>query len=533
MSNRYNIYKLKPSCFDKLKEKIEKEGLVKQKNKENDGYRLTFYFSENIEGNPIWWYQTYKDFLKDDIEEPKNIFYFGLLIVAKIEDPEIIFLVSLGKSHFYLNKYIERNFGINIAIRIAKEQTMVLKKSRLFGGVKRQEITSYIEFEMDNYEAGESVEHLKLKAVDQELWGDKNIIFADSIQIDFDQDPLEMVQMFEEIENQLSTDPLIELPKLEIVEDSEIKASLDACLIKQVISSDPNLKIEEFTLYGVIFCFNYLNYNYQIYYLNDRKHEYRADIGNSITIQNVKTLFSKLDSPIELEKIKIRFSYGETGKFTKSLKEVLDCHVDYKDTSYFLRDGEWYSFNQKFMDYLKRSLSQIDVERTEPFIESEYLEWKKQKKAKIKAGTAGNKLVYREYYFNTLKSENEQYVLMDRENERINSLKAKRRNYQVEVADLYKDFTAWAVKIGLEKEKVIYNIEQSKDSIELLMRKVIKTDQDIRNFGLWFVLEENIESLLDINSIQLLLAIEAWKRKVEFYKCKPLIRITRIEKANE
>jgi uncharacterized protein (TIGR04141 family) len=530
MSNRYNIYKLKSKQFDNLREKIDKEGLVEQKSKEIDGYRLIFYFSEDIDGNPIWWYETYKNFFKDGLKEPRNIFYFGLLVVEKIDDKNIIFLVSLGKSHFYLNKFIERNFGINIAIRIAKEQTMVLKKSRLFGGIKRQEITSYIEFEIDNYEAGESVEHLKLKAYDQELWGDKNIIFADSIQIDFEHEPEDMVPMFKEIENQLSISPLIELPKLEIVDEPEIISALDLSLVEQVLKSDQDLKIEEFTLYGVVFCFNYLNYDYQIYYLHERKHDHIQDLGNNISINDIKTILLKLGDSYDINNIKVRFSYGEKGQFTKSLKEILDCHIDYRETSYFLRDGEWFSFNQKFMEYLKRSLTQIEVEITDPFLESEYLEWKEKKENEIESGVADNKLTYREYYFNLSKSQTEDYILMDRENEEINSLNNKRKNYQIEIADLYKDKTVWAVKIGNEKEKIIYNIEQSKDSIELLTRKVVSTTYDIDNFGLWFVLEEDVKSLFEINSIQLLLAIESWKRKVEFYGCKPLFRITKLEK---
>ena len=41
---------------------------------------MTFYFSEKVEGNDVWWHETYKEFLISQDNSPKNIFYFGLLI---------------------------------------------------------------------------------------------------------------------------------------------------------------------------------------------------------------------------------------------------------------------------------------------------------------------------------------------------------------------------------------------------------------------------------------------------------------------
>jgi hypothetical protein len=46
------------------------------------------------------------------------------------DNPKEIYAVSLGKSHFYLSKFIELDFGISLAIRMANEQSILLKKSR-------------------------------------------------------------------------------------------------------------------------------------------------------------------------------------------------------------------------------------------------------------------------------------------------------------------------------------------------------------------------------------------------------------------
>ena len=60
MSNTYNIYRLKFEELDNLLKKINSVGLVEQKTQVYDNYEMTFFFSENIEGNDIWWHETYK-----------------------------------------------------------------------------------------------------------------------------------------------------------------------------------------------------------------------------------------------------------------------------------------------------------------------------------------------------------------------------------------------------------------------------------------------------------------------------------------
>ena len=51
MTSTYNIYKVKPTKLDQLKEKLTSVGLVEQKTLQKDGYSKTFYFSEKVEGN--------------------------------------------------------------------------------------------------------------------------------------------------------------------------------------------------------------------------------------------------------------------------------------------------------------------------------------------------------------------------------------------------------------------------------------------------------------------------------------------------
>ena len=125
MANTYNIYKVKPTKLDQLKEKLKSVGLVQQKTLENDGYLKTFYFSEKVEGNDVWWWSTYRSFFNEGVKEPKNTFNFAVLLCQSIADANKIFAVSLGKSHFYLSKFIQLDFGIDLALHMADESSIL------------------------------------------------------------------------------------------------------------------------------------------------------------------------------------------------------------------------------------------------------------------------------------------------------------------------------------------------------------------------------------------------------------------------
>lgn len=519
MQNTYNIYRMKRIYLPKLFIKIESVGLRKQKTIMSASYQMTFYFSEAIEGSPIWWWETYRDFFRDGLSEPKNLFHFALLIADNPNNTDYIYLVSLGKSHFYLSKFIERDFGITMAIRMANEQTVLLKKSRYFNRSKRQEISSYETFIPGSYEAGESVEHLKIKATDSEVWGDKSIIFADSIQMDVEKSPEDLSEVFEEIENTLTSSALIRLPKLEVIVDDTLCIFLDGLLEQAISNGDGRVVVDEFEVYGIDFCFKFLNYNYQLFVRgDDGKKRSPKNIGSILEMSDIFLYVQELKPTPKVESIKIQFRIEDKGKFTKSLKEVIDFYVQTESTTYFLREGSWFAFNQVFLDFLKQSLKDIETIRGDPLIESDYLAWKEQKIHDIKIGIdRSNKLTYREYYFNEKQSIDNGFELMDRELKYIQSIESGKRKYKLEIADLYKEGEIVAVKISENEKDLIYNIEQSKDALQMIFRKVVQTNKIINRVSLWFVFDKPIESITEFNSIQFLLAVSSWQKLVTDY----------------
>lgn len=525
MINTYNIYKLKFTEITGLLEKIQSVGLVQQKTQIYDNYEMTFYFSEKVEGNDIWWHQTYKEFLISQDNSPKNIFHFGLLICEDEDNPEEIYAVSLGKSHFYLAKFIEPNFGINLAVRMGDEKTTILKKSRYFTGTKRHEVSSYENFNINSYESGESVEHLKIKASNCEIWGDKNIIFADSVQLNVNKSPSELAQILNEISDTLITEEVIKLPKLESVTDPKLIIELDSKIMDS-LQEDVSVGIEEIHVSGINISFRFNEYNYELIYRKERKQLAKIELGNSFDTSKISS-FIKDHEIQNIDDLHVKFKIEESGRFTQPLKEILDFYTSFDEAQYFLKCGKWFKFNETFTAYLKKSLEKIPLISGQTLIEEDYSAWKISKESQIKNDeNVTNKLTYREYYFNENLSINHGYTLLDRQLKAIQSLDTKGKNYKIEVADLFKNNEIISVKISEKPQDLIYNIEQSKGAVELIQQGVIQFEYKLESAALWLVLEKPVSSLIQINSIQFLLTVDSWKKRVEFFGLKPKIYIS-------
>ncbi|MGE6163527.1 DUF6119 family protein, partial [Aeromonas salmonicida] len=138
--------------------------------------------------------------------------------------------------------------------------------------------------------------------------------------------------------------------------------------------------------------------------------------------------------------LKVQFKREDSGVFSKSIKEVIDFYVEHDGYNYFLKHGEWYKFNQTFMDYLKKSLESISITQMIPLDESEYIAWRDEKEQRIGQGElVDDKITYREYFFNKKLSQEHGYELMDRQLTEIERINDKKKKYKLEIADLYKD----------------------------------------------------------------------------------------------
>lgn len=85
------------------------------------------------------------------------------------------YMISMGKTHFYMNEFCDMDFGVDLAQRIGDRTKNKLKNSDYFGGARNKAITSNVGYSDLDFQSGESIGFLKLMPGDKEEWGKSSI----------------------------------------------------------------------------------------------------------------------------------------------------------------------------------------------------------------------------------------------------------------------------------------------------------------------------------------------------------------------
>ena len=220
-----------------------------------------------------------------------------------------------------------------------------------------------------------------------------------------------------------------------------------------------------------------------------------------------------------INKIIIKVSDEHDKGYAKPLKYFLD-YVD--DERHFLLDGKWHVFNENYIEFLKKQIDEhitIDAPGID-FSNTEYDRWRSTLSEEEK-----NTPSYAEYYFNTHR-EADGYMNMDRD---ITTLK---QQYKIEKLDLYKDNTAFFVKIGTP-QKLGYAIDQAMATIKILQSRTSAIQHNgtvikPKKICLWLILERQtaLTKISEIKSLIFLMKLAEWQRQCSNAGYEPIVRIS-------
>ena len=491
---KFNLYKIYPNQREKLIEKLNSVGLTKIGSKNIDGFSLDFYFSDEPDSIDIWWTDIYKDFF-GEVEKPKNKIFFATLLVY---NSQVVYAVSLGKSHFYLKHFCDSDLGLNLAERIADDTNPKIKNSKFYKSSKNKIITTYQEGSGIDFDSGESLHYLRAKTIDKDNWG-KTASFGHSAQFSIEIKPEELPNFIKNIEETLKQKPRIKLPKVILVQDEETQNKLDNLLTKILIGSSQSSTVQEsdITLSGVDFIFSD-QYEYSFYVKGNR--DSHTDKGE-LTLERLRQFISEKNINLEIQlnevKVKIHNEYGRD--FSVPLKEALEF-VEEKER-YCLIDGKWYQFNQSYLDFLKEEVDSIDSKAQEEVSDKTEQEFNQRK------GREG-------------------FVNCDRLNETLC------KKYKVEKVDLYKDKILHFVKFGTPR-KMNYAVDQAINTVKLLQNNQSKIqindqEKEVETICLWLVFnrKQRFEKLSELNSLIFHMKLADWKRIVQNARYKPVIYVS-------
>jgi uncharacterized protein (TIGR04141 family) len=491
---KFNLYKINFSQKDDLIKKFKSVDLSKIGSKNIDGFTLNFYFSEEPDAIDIWWTEIYKDFW-GTIEKPKNKIYFATLLIY---NSQVVYAVSLGKSHFYLKNFCDVDFGLNLAERIADDVNPKIKNSKFYKSRKNKIITTYQEGSGIDFESGESLHYLRAKTIDKNIWG-QTASFGHSAQFSIEIKPEELPSFIKKIEETLREPSRIKLPKVVLVQDEKIQNKLDDLLSDVLVGSSQSSTVQEsdITLSGVDFIFSD-QYEYSFYVRGDR--ESHTDKGE-LTLERLKQFISEKNINLKTQlndvKVKVHNEFGRD--FSVSLKETLDF-VEEKER-YCLIDGKWYQFNQSYLDFLKEEVDSIDLKEQDEVVDKTEQEFNQRK------GREG-------------------FVNCDRLNETLC------KKYKVEKVDLFKDKILHFVKFGTP-QKMNYAIDQAINTVKLLQNNQSKIyisneEKDVDAICLWLVFDrkDKFNKLSELNSLIFHMKLADWKRLVQNARYKPIIYVS-------
>ena len=533
-----NLYKIDNSKVDvfsrELSSKMRRTKTIiinKEIDDENVEYGFTLYSSRQKPQKELKWNWLLELFDEDGI--CVNASPSAVLLVEKSE--ETVYAITFGHSFFLVDKYAEKDFGFSFARKIhfdeIKTTTLTTPNSR-----RNKMVSTYVNYDELEFDSGESFAKLKAKAT----LGDDFSLFKPSLEIGTsirlitEDDTLErIIDIVNYIENIISTEEdKYKIPVFMKIKDQEQIARLNERM-ENSVSDNPNISISELDIIGATEVFNRNDSEFVLKYKRKEKHVV------SLSNDELRTFCDEND-----------FDFGET------VLDIMVCSlidgnpvghslvrdlIDYTDDEErcLLSKGIWHQYNDDYLNYLRDSINEIKAEYHPEYdfndtihnnFVATYLD-----EARNDPDNAGKsdaeiikslkKTYYAERVFNMLMERDHSFENFDREENSVCGAK-------IEIMDLYKDKTMYAVKIGNSSAKLCYAIDQSISSLKLYKHKLLEGMPEIDTVAIWLVLERrnHIEDngVPDINALDMLMLknrLDHWKKEVRLQGFKPQIYI--------
>ncbi len=365
---------------------------------------------------------------------------------------------------------------------------------------------------------------------------DPNIELGHSIKFNLKEDKLDnIVDTISFVENIIiNKADIYKIPVFCKVTDKEYIDLLYSKLIKCATEDELNVAFSEFDIIGTTEIFNNTDYKFTL-----KRGQNEMSVDN-ITFDDFKKFAQncELDLASAFEKVNIISYYMSNSVKTDKLINIID-YMD-EDERCVLSRGKWYHFNDDYLEYLKSSLAEIDVIYNPEFdfsssihddyINSRYLEYKDSADyiglSKSKAKQKLMRKFYAERTFNLIRERDNGFKNYDRIEQRYGTS-------SIELMDLYKDKTMFAVKIGKASAHLCYVVDQSLSSLKMYQHKTLTHMPEIDTVCIWIILDRGELPILEdgvpnINELDMLLLknkIDGWKKEVRLAGLKPIIYI--------
>ena len=458
------------------------------------------------------------------------------VIVVEKED-STTYAVTFGYAFFLVDKFCDQNFGFDFARKIpyTEIKTTTLTTPNL---QRNKIVNTYINYSELEFDSEESFAKLKAKASlpDGFTLYKPSLEIGSSIKFLTSERTLDnILSLILHIENILATvSDKYQIPVFSKVCDKDLIQSLDRQLIKNVCHNPAQVNFSELDIIGATEIFNHNDSEFVLRYSGQEKavctlsndeieafcREHGWNYGSMVLNISVISLIN--GNPVA----------------TNQVKNLIDYTDDHEKC--LLSKGFWYRYNDDYLNYLRDSIAEIDVEyhseydfsatvhnafiTTKYFEEKDDLQYDGKTETEIRA--ALKKKYYAERAFNLIREQNNGFENFDRQISKVGGS-------TVEQMDLYKNGQMCAVKIGNTSAKLCYAVDQSLTALKLYKHDQLPDMPLINTVVLWFVLDrqghiEDGDGKPDINRLDMLMLrnrLDQWKKEVRLQGYRPLVYI--------
>ncbi len=526
---RINIFKMKSEKEDDFLNEIN-EKFTYCENNEKEDETFHFFYSQNKQEKQPKWQWLFEEF---KVTVPKYTSSPNGILLYYLEND--IFALSFGTAFHILDKYCQKDFGIEFAKRCDFNQIKTTTSAKTNSKINKQ-INSFTKNNSLNFNTGDTFAKIKGKVDFETIEFLKNgtLDIGNSIKITLKDNTFENIKnvveyildvinnkkvcnripVFNEIKQK---DKIVEL---ETKLNSTIQSDLDEIYQntnKQINSFFSNYSICEIEVIGADEIINNNNYSYTLQFKDEEREL------DTLTEESIKAFVLDMEVKTidEFNKIKVvRFNdcYRE-----KPLKITYFIEYIDEENNALLSSGVWNEFNNDYLEDVDNSIKEIDVIYNEKYNLSitKYQEFRKN--------NPNSEKVYKEQYFNKYFLDDFDFICRDRELTLV-------EKHKVELMDLYKDNTAFAVKIGKSSNSLSFCVDQSLESMRLIKNKEVDEltdDFKVEKIGVWLILDrkkglEENDGKVDLTQLKMLILkskINEWKNEVRLAGYEPIIYI--------
>lgn len=503
---KVNIFKVSPLHVEEMLKKFSdtKVNLILESTKNIWDWKCDFYLSDDPEIKNIPWVKYYKDILAWKTIE--NKIYFSAYVCSKWEN---IFVVTHGKTHFYVRNYCESEFWLSLATRIANEKDVKQVASKRFAWKKKKEIKSYTKNTTLDPESGESIDYISAGIIDE-----KRSYFWDTAKfwssVLFACKDLEIANLTDLLDRIITTcleDPKFGIPKTEVIVNKLDIARYDVELLGKINQSNGDVETtsDSHDIVWVDFVFSWDEHYAISYPWIKTSHVDSLDI--TVLRDFIKTNYINSNDVFD---IKVKIEKEDQKSYFKKLKQHLDYVIE--DENIVLQNWKWIRFNEDYINELNISVDSLEIEPTE----SEFQE------------ILTTETIFNDSSLNTNLT-TYSYTWGDKD---FSKLKVK-WNYKVEAWDLQKWDTVYAVKFWTT-QKLVYVCNQAIATLEIIRNKssLKKLDNPPKKYclWLWFEREDLPSKISEINSIILKQQIDTFARKCRELWIEPMLKFSKRSK---